>query len=75
MESQLNDLRDDVKDIHSKMDQFIDTANKTYATKKEVYDIEARFCKSIEKRDGWIRWLPQVISVLVAIVALVIASS
>lgn len=31
------DTKDDLRILHQKMDNFIDSSNKTYATKKEMY--------------------------------------
>lgn len=31
------DTKDDLKTLHQKIDSFIDSSNKTYATKKELY--------------------------------------
>lgn len=32
-----SDTKEDLKGIHSKIDSFIESSNKTYATKKELY--------------------------------------
>ena len=31
------DTKEDLKTLHQKMDNFIESSNKTYATKKELY--------------------------------------
>jgi hypothetical protein len=70
MESQLRDLRDDVKDIHKKIDLFIDCADKKYATKEHVCSLEKDIKNRFNERNQWVRWLPSVLSSVVAALAL-----
>jgi cob(I)alamin adenosyltransferase len=73
MESQLKDLRDDVRSIHTKIDDFILSADKKYATKEHLCRVESQFLRRLKERDIWVRWIPSVISVIIAFIAVLLS--
>ena len=60
MESQITDLRKDVRGLHSTMQEFIDKADQRYASKDRVRRLEENIQKKFDNAEGqgWL-WVPK----------------
>jgi len=67
------DNREDHQKIFSKIDEFIESANKNYATKKEVEDKISSLSKNIDKhKKTSSAWVDRAIIYLIALINLIV---
>ena len=69
MESQIRDLRSDVRGINDKLDGFI----KCYVTKDELIETEDRLKNKLEEKANFNKWIPTLVSSICAIIMVILA--
>jgi hypothetical protein len=73
VESKLETIQSTSSDIKLKLEKFIDTADRKYATKEQLCAFEDRCKEHITKQRSWVQWSPQLISMLIALIAFTIS--
>jgi hypothetical protein len=73
VENKLENIQITSSEIKLKLDKFIDTADKKYATKEQLCAFENRCKEHITKQRGWVQWSPQLISMIIALIAITIS--
>jgi ABC-type oligopeptide transport system ATPase subunit len=73
VENKLENIQNTSSEIKNKLECFIETADKKYATKEQVCAFETRCKEHINKQRSWVQWIPQLISMLIALIAFTIS--
>jgi predicted RNase H-like nuclease (RuvC/YqgF family) len=61
-------IKRDVTELKSKLDDFINSADVKYATKKEVCDLHDRIRRREDNKRSWNQWIPPLIISLLLLI-------
>lgn len=73
VESELKSIKETSTEIKRKLECFIESADKKYATKDQLKTFEDRCLNHQKVQRDWVKWTPQVISMLIALIAFTIS--
>ena len=68
LEESVSYIRRDVNHVKQKLDSFIESADKKYATKEELCNIKYRINRDNEVSRSWIQWIPPLIISIILLV-------
>lgn len=64
-------INENLEAIKTKVEEFVLSANKTYATKKEVKEVQDNILRKRDINRSWVQWLPSVVTAVIAVIAII----